>query len=116
MNSFENLIVWQKAHIFVIEIYRITKDFPKEESVGIISQIRRSTFSICVNIAEGHKKTRKDFARFLDIAQGSLEETKYYLILAKDLHYYREEKYLELKFQSEEIGKLLTGLIRSLRS
>jgi len=82
-NGFQDLRVWQKAHEFVLLIYDITKHFPPNELFGVTSQIRRSAVSICANIAEGHRKTNKDFLRYLDIAQGSLEETKYYLILSQ---------------------------------
>jgi four helix bundle protein len=85
---FQELVVWQKAHELVLAVYRLTKEFPKEETYGLISQFRRSAVSVPANIAEGFKKRgRNDKARFLNIAQGSLEETRYYLILAKDLNY-----------------------------
>jgi len=83
---FQELVVWQKAHGLVLEIYRLTRMFPKEEIYGLTSQIRRSAVSVPANIAEGFKKKgRNDKARFLNIAQGSLEETRYYLMLAMDL-------------------------------
>ncbi len=84
--SFEDLIVWQKAHQFVLAVYRLTIDFPKHELYGLTAQLRRAAVSIPANIAEGFKKRgRADKARFMNIAQGSLEESRYYLILAKDL-------------------------------
>jgi four helix bundle protein len=86
--SFEDLLVWQKAHAYVLEIYRITKAFPKSEVFGLTSQMRRAAISIPANIAEGFKKrTPREKVRVLNIAQGSLEESRYYLILAKDLSY-----------------------------
>ena len=85
---FQELVVWQKAHELVLAVYRLTKEFPKEETYGLTSQLRRSAVSVPANIAEGFKKRgRNDKARFLNIAQGSLEETRYYLILSKDLDY-----------------------------
>lgn len=85
---FEELIVWQKAHQMVLEIYQLTKQFPKEEMYGLTSQLRRSAVSVPANIAEGFKKKgRNDKARFLNIAQGSLEESRYYLFLTRDLSY-----------------------------
>jgi four helix bundle protein len=86
--TFEDLLVWQKAHAYVLEIYRMTKVFPKEELYGLTSQLRRASVSIPANIAEGFKKrTSKDKAHALTIAQGSLEECRYYLRLCMDLGY-----------------------------
>ena len=86
--SFEDLIVWQKAHRFVLEVYVLTQTFPKAELYGLTSQFRRAAVSIPANIAEGFRKqSRSDKARFLNIAEGSLEECRYYLILARDLGY-----------------------------
>lgn len=111
-NSFKDLIVWQKAHELVIEVYKITKLFPSEEKYGLVSQVRRAAVSIPANIAEGFvKRGIKDKSHFYNIAQGSLEELKYYLILAKDLEY-TENKDLILK--ADEVGRLLNGLISSL--
>ena len=103
--SFQDLIVWQKAHQFVLEIYRFTKKFPPTEIYGLTSQIRRSAVSIPANIAEGfRKKGRADKTRFFNISEGSLEETRYYLILAQDLHYGDSS---DLMQKLEEISKLL---------
>ncbi|MFH0773954.1 MAG: four helix bundle protein [bacterium] len=103
--SFQDLIVWQKAHQFVLNIYIFTRKFPKEEMYGLTSQFRRSAASIPANIAEGFKKKgRADKVRYLNIAQGSLEESRYYLILANDLEYGDSSKLLLLL---EEVSKLL---------
>jgi four helix bundle protein len=103
--SFQDLIVWQKAHKFVLGIYIFTKKFPKVEMYGLTSQLRRSVVSIPANIAEGFKKKGKaDKVRYLNIAQGSLEESRYYLILAKDLGYGDSSELLTLL---EEVSKLL---------
>ncbi len=103
--SFEQLIVWQKAHQLVLEIYRFTDSFPRQEIYGLTSQLRRAAVSIPANIAEGFKKRgRADKARFLNIAQASLEECRYYLILAKDLNYGDTTR---LQPQLEEVSKLL---------
>ena len=84
--SFQDLLVWQKAHLFVLATYKYTRLFPKEEIYVLTSQFRRAAISIAANIAEGFKKRGKsDKARFMNIAQGSLEECRYYLILATDL-------------------------------
>ncbi len=103
--SFEQLIVWQKAHQFVLAVYRTTEGFPKQEIYGLTSQLRRAAISIPANIAEGFKKRgRPDKVRFLNIAQGSLEECRYYLILAKDLNY---TDTAQLYQQLVEVSKLL---------
>jgi len=105
--SFEQLIVWQKAHQFVLGIYHFTENFPRHETYGLASQLRRAAVSIPANIAEGFKKRgRADKARFLNIAQGSLEECRYYLILAKDLNY---GDTAQLHPQLEETSKLLAA-------
>ncbi len=103
--SFEQLIVWQKAHQFVLGVYRFTDNFPRTEIYGLTSQLRRAAVSIPANIAEGFKKRgRADKVRFLNIAQGSLEECRYYLIIAKDLNYGDTTK---LQPQLQETSKLL---------
>ena len=103
--SFEQLIVWQKAHQFVLGVYRLTETFPRNETYGLTSQLRRAAVSIPANIAEGFKKRgRADKVLFMNIAQGSLEECRYYLILAKDLNYGDTTK---LQPQLEEASKLL---------
>ena len=103
--SFQDLIVWQKAHQFVLDIYRFTDKFPQKEIYGLTSQIRRSAVSIPANIAEGFRKRgRADKPRFLNISEGSLEETRYYLILAHDLQYGDSS---DLMQKLEEISKLL---------
>jgi len=86
--SFEDLVVWKKAHQLVLQIYRFTGLLPANETYGLASQMRRCAISVPANIAEGFKRRGKpDKVRFMNIAQGSLEECRYYLILAKDLHY-----------------------------
>ncbi|EIM63159.1 four helix bundle protein [Desulfobacter postgatei] len=108
--SFQDLIVWQKAHAFVLAIYSFTQSFPKHELYGLTSQLRRAAISIPANIAEGFRKqSANDKARFLNISEGSLEESRYYLILAKDLKYISSEQYQTAWNQSEEVGRLLNG-------
>lgn len=103
--SFEDLVVWKRAHQWVLDIYKFTQNFPKTEMFGITSQLRRAAVSIPANIAEGFKKRGKqDKARFMNIAQGSVEECRYYLILAGDLHY---GEVRELRIKLEEVSKLL---------
>jgi len=110
--SFQDLIVWQKAHQFVLSIYSLSKDFPKTEMYGLTSQLRRAAISIPANIAEGFKKRGSaDKLRFLNIAEGSLEECRYYLILVKDLNYGDTGT---LMTQLEEVSRLLIGYSKSI--
>ncbi|MCJ7458569.1 MAG: four helix bundle protein [candidate division Zixibacteria bacterium] len=111
---FEDLEVWKKAHKLVLGIYKLTRDFPKEEKFGLVSQMRRAAVSVPANLAEGFKKrSLRDKSNFYNIAQGSIEELRYYLILAKDLNYVPENQ--ELINATEEIGRMLHGLIRSIQ-
>lgn len=113
--GFEDLKVWKKAHELTIEIYRLTNDFPNEERYILTDQLCRAISSVPANIAEGKGRFHKtEFRRFLYIARGSLEETKYHLILARDLGYLNIEKYNELVMSIKEIGRMLNGLIRTL--
>ena len=110
--SFRDLIVWQKAHQFVLAVYLFTRSLPKEETYGLTSQFRSAAISTPANIAEGFKKrTRSDKARFMNIAQGSLEECRYYLILAQDLGYGDTRI---LMSQLEEVSKILDSNNRSI--
>jgi four helix bundle protein len=110
--SFEDLIVWQKAHQFVLMAYKHSNNFPNSEIYGLTSQFRRAAISIPANIAEGFKKKGKaDKGRFLNISQGSLEECRYYLILSKDLGYGNNEK---LNQQLIEVSKLLQAYMTSI--
>lgn len=103
--SFKDLIVWQKAHDLVLSVYAVSKSFPKEELFALTSQIRRSAVSVAANIAEGFKKKGVlDKKRILNIAQGSLSETQYYLILISDLQY---ANVTDLIMKSSEVGRLL---------
>jgi len=111
METFKGLVVWQKSHNLVLEIYNITKKFPDEERFGLVSQLRRAIASVPTNIVEGFKrKGKREFSHFLNLADSSLEETKYHLILCKDLNYLENNKYLNLNLKCEEIGRMLSGL------
>ena len=111
--KFEDLIVWQKAHQWVLGAYKYSENFPKHEIYTLTAQFRRAGISIPANIAEGFKKQgNADKVRFLNIAQGSLEECRYYLILARDLGYGDPGK---LPGHLEEVSKLLEAYIRSIR-
>jgi four helix bundle protein len=108
----QDLIVWQKAHQFVLLVYRYRESFPKNELYGLTLQARRAAVSIPANIAEGFKKkTKPDKVRYLNIAQGSLEECRYYLILANDLDYGDTS---QLMRQLEEVSKLLGAYLSSI--
>jgi four helix bundle protein len=110
--TFKDLIVWQRAHQFVLSTYQISDNFPKKELYGLTSQFRRAAVSVPANIAEGFKKKgRPDKGRFMNIAQGSLEECRYYLILAQDLGYMDKN---DLTHQLEEVSKLLDAYSRSI--
>jgi len=110
--SFKDLIVWQKTHEFVLEVYKTTAPFPKHEIYGLSSQMRRAAVSIAANIAEGFRKRGKaDKARFLNTAEGSAEESHYYLLLAQDLHYADTAALLKL---FDEVGRLLNAYSRAI--
>jgi four helix bundle protein len=103
--SFENLIVWQKSHQFVLDIYSIAKNFPKDETYGLTSQLKRASVSIPANIAEGFgRRGDKDKLRFYNISRASLLEVKYFLILVHDLNYCDT---LILRNNLNEIEKML---------
>jgi four helix bundle protein len=104
--TFQDLLVWQKAHQFVLDIYGYSAEFPRSEVYGLSSQLRRAAVSIPANVAEGFRRRGKaDKARFMNIAQGSLEECRYYLILAKDLNYGDSGGFLR---QLEEVSRMLS--------
>lgn len=109
--SFENLLVWQKSRVLAKEIYEITSTFPKEELFGMTSQMRRCSISIPSNLAEGSsRRTNKDKARFTEIAFGSGLELLNQLIIALDLNYIEESKYLEIRMKLQEVTFLLDAL------
>ncbi len=111
---FEDLEVWQKVHRLVLEIYKITKEFPGEGKFGLVSQMRRAGVSIAANIAEGFKKRGpRDKANFYNIAQASSEESHYYMILAKDLEYVKENGGLLMNI--DEVARMLHGLVNSIK-
>jgi len=116
IKSFTEIKAWEKAHQLVLEVYKITKTFPEIEKYCLVSQIRRAAISIPSNIAEGFKrKSIKDSEHFYNIADGSLEEVKYQLILAKDLGYISIESFSFIFNLTEEAGKTLSCWIKSQR-
>ena len=105
--TFQDLLVWRKAHAFVLQVYTFTALFPKQETYGLSLQMRRAAVSIPANIAEGFRRRGKaDKARFLNIAEGSVEECRYFLILAGDLGYGDPHA---LSVALEEVSKLLNA-------
>ena len=113
-SSFRDLIVWKKAHEFVLSVYKLTENFPKQEVYGLTSQMRRAAVSIPANIAEGFRKRGKaDKARFMNTAEGSLEECHYYLILAQDLGYGETAKLLGTL---DEVSRLLNAYAKAILS
>ena len=110
--TFEDLIVWQKAHAFVIGVYRLTASFPREETYGFTSQLRRAAVSVPANIAEGFRRRgRPDKARLMNVAEGSLDEARYYLRLARDLAYTSDTT---LSQNADEVSRLLGSYARTL--
>ena len=113
--TFKEVIVWQKAHTFVLSVYKVSENFPKSEMYGLTSQFRRAAVSIAANIAEGYKKRgTADKLRFYNISQGSLEECRYFIILANDLGYLKDEN--KLNIQIEEVSKLLHGYMKAIKN
>jgi len=110
--TFEDVEVWKKAHAWVLTVYRLTERFPKHELFGLTSQLRRAAVSVPANFAEGFKKNEHaDKARFYNIAQGSLEECRYYMILARDLGYGNTTSLLKAL---EEVSRMLEAYSRSM--
>jgi four helix bundle protein len=116
-DRWEKLEVWKIADELALEIYKITKQFPKEEMYGITSQLRRSALSIPTNIVEGYsRKGDKELSCFINISLGSLAETKYLLYFSKRLDYFKSEKYQEIKEGYEELGRKLWKFYETVRS
>lgn len=113
---YHNLLVWGKAHEYTLEIYKITKQYPKDELFGIVSQLRRASSSVPANIVEGSaRRTDKEFCQFLVQARGSLVETQYFLELSKDLGYLSEDDFNKLTEISIEIAKMLNSFITKMK-
>ncbi|HUI08524.1 MAG TPA: four helix bundle protein [Verrucomicrobiae bacterium] len=115
IERFEQLEVWQKAHALVLQVYKLTEILPVGEKYGLISQMRRAAVAVPANIAEGFKRRGKaDKARFYNMADTSLEELRYYFILCRDLGFKLD--FHHLNRQATEVGKMSTGLTRSVIS
>jgi len=117
MRNFRELAVWQKAHEFTLEVYRVTTHFPNHERYGLTSQLQRAAASIGANLAEGcGRETDADFKRFVQIARGSACEAEYHLLLARDLGLLEDDVYQSLNTDVNEIKRMLFGLGRYLES
>lgn len=113
VTSFQDIQAWKKAHELVLKVYALLEKFPKYELFSLTSQIRRCAISVPSNIAEGFKrKTKNDAVHFYTIADGSLSELKYQLLLSRDLHYISEDDYHAITLLTDEAGKLLHGWIK----
>ncbi|MCX6740896.1 MAG: four helix bundle protein [Candidatus Parcubacteria bacterium] len=114
IKTFQDLKVWRKAHELTLAIYKNTEKFPNSELYGLISQIRRAAVSVASNIVEGfERKSAKDSLHFYNIADGSLEELRYQLLLARDLNYLNNAIYQKIIILAEEVSKMLNGWIKS---
>ena len=115
MRDFRKLKVWEKAHHFTLQVYRITKDFPSDERFGLTVQLRRAAASVPTNIAEGcGRHSERELARFMSIAAGSASEVEYQLLLACDLNYIPNETYRELNQQVNDVKRMLNSFIQKL--
>jgi len=116
INNTDNLKVLEKSHQFTLKIYQLTRNFPAEEKFRLTDQICRSASSTPANIAEGNsRQTKKEFIQFLYQAKGSLSETQYHLLLAKDLNLVKLDIFNQLIQESDEIGRMISSLISYLR-
>ena len=114
MAKYKNLIVWQKANLLALKVYKLTEDFPKKETFGITSPLRRSALSVPTNIVEGYgRKSKTELSRFIDISLGSLAETEYLIEFSKELGYIKTDT-AEIENLVDEVGKLLWSFQRSL--
>lgn len=117
INNFDQLKTVQEAHKFVLSVYKLTSKFPKDERYRLVDQICRSASSVPANIVEGNSRHgKKEFIQFLYQAKGSLSETQYHLLLAKDLKIIEDKNFNVLISQSDEIGRMISGLIKYLKS
>jgi four helix bundle protein len=117
VKNYRNLAVWAKAHQLILNVYKMTATFPKDELFGLISQIRRSCSSIPANIAEGYGRgSDGELLRFLNIAGGSASELDYHLLLAHDIGLIDAQAYAQLELATNEVMRMLNGLIQKLKT
>jgi four helix bundle protein len=116
MQPYERFEAWKLAHQFAVDVYALTKTWPKDERYGLVSQVRRSSFSVAVNIVEGSgRKGRREFARFLDIAFASMLEAGYTLRFARDVGILTPEQHDLLDGKRQQASKTLYLLLKSMR-
>jgi len=116
-NNFENLKIWERSHSLVLNVYKLTRLFPKSELYGLTSQLRRVAASVPANIVEGYsRKSKKEFLQFLYQARVSLDETIYFLILSKDLGYITESDLNRLKQKYSVLMKMLNSFISKIKA
>ena len=114
--SFKEIVAWQKAHAFVIQVYQACALFPAHERYGLCSQFERAAVSIAANIVEGYRKDGiADKLRFLNISQGSLEECRYYILLSYDLSYIDSDRYNNMNQSIEEVSRLLNAYYKGIK-
>ncbi len=111
----KDLEVWQKAHAMVLEAYRLTACFPDAEKFRLTSQLCKAAVSVPANIVEGNaRRSTKEYVQFLYMARGSLEETRYYVLLAKDLGYLKTAQFDQLESRGESVSRMINALLRAL--
>lgn len=115
MRDFKNLEVWRKSHHLTLDVYRFTESFPRSELFGLTSQIRRAAASIEANLAEGCGRTQPEFAKFVQIALGSNCELECHILLARDLSFLTAEHHQRLLCQLEEVRRMLSALLKTIR-
>ncbi len=117
ISSFTDLVVWQEAHKLVVEVYKVTKTFPKEEVFGLTSQMRRAAVSITSNISEGFgRQSQKEKTQFYSFSRSSLLELQNQLLIAKDVEYFEKDKFEKIAQKTIRVHKLLNGLIKTAKS
>ncbi len=114
--NWRNLDVWKKSHLLTKQVYLLSKEFPKEEKFGLMSQIQRAAYSVPVNIVEGQsRRTTKEFLNFLTISRGSLEELRYLLILCQEIGYISKPQQEEVESLACEVSCMINALMKSLK-
>ncbi|MGH9777694.1 MAG: four helix bundle protein [Candidatus Acidiferrales bacterium] len=116
IQDFTELKAWQEAHKLTLAVYKTTRDFPRQERYGVVSQLQRAASSVPANIAEGFARNpTNELLRSLSIARGSLAETRYFLLLSRDLGYLNGSALQQMQRQCESVAQLISGLAQSLR-